>query len=605
MSSPRQIVVDLEADTDAQLALAVVDGSPSDRRPAAASQHPDVVDQLESVRVIVNAFDALGIVPRSAPTPPPAPSWGPFVLKEEIGRGRFGVVCRAFDPAVDRDVAVKLYSSRELPAEPRWMGRVTHPNVVTVFGAATYDARAGIWMELVRGRTLAQRVESEGPIAPSEAVRIGIELCRALQAVHDVELVHQDLKPRNVMEEDGGRIVLMDFGAGLMNRDGHTPPDVLSGTPLYMAPEVLLGQRPSFQSDLYSLGVLLYYLLSGTYPVCAPDFAELRRVHERQQRGIGTRRFVAALRELRPEVSAPLAHCLARALAPPDQRYRTAAELGAALERARRGSRLGAGWKMAASVAAAAAIALVGLRSLNGRPEAPTVPPAPVASATSAAPAATAAVAPVVNGAPTAGAPADVAPAPALAAAAPAAAQDVYEVDARLLVRGAGKNRRLRSGDRVSPGDALVLTFSGSRPLHVYVINRDEAGNAFLLFPLSDCRPQNPIAPGRRHTLPGLCGGVSTAWVVSSSGGRELFLVMASPVRLTQMEERLAALSTLRWSEERLRGVGERAPIPEEAKASGTITFGELIDLAQADADPKTRTRGLWFEEIVLANPSP
>ena len=601
-------MVDLEADTDAQLALAVVDGGPSDRRPAAAGQHPDVVDQLESVRVIVNAFDALGIVPRSTPMPPPAPSWGPFVLNEEIGRGRFGVVCRAFDPAVDRDVAVKLYSGRELPAEPRWMGRVTHPNVVTVFGAATYDGRAGIWMELVRGRTLAQRVEAEGPVAPSEALRIGIELCRALQAVHDVELVHQDLKPRNVMEEDGGRIVLMDFGAGLMNRDGQTPPEVLSGTPLYMAPEVLLGQRPSFQSDLYSLGVLLYYLLSGTYPVCAPDFAELRRVHERQQRGTGTRRFVAALRELRPEVSAPLAQCLARALAPPDRRYRTAAELGAALERAQRGRGFGVGWKVAAGVAATAAMALIALRSINGRPDATVAPPVPLAAATSAAPATMTAAGPPVEGAPDAGQRADLAPAPApgvAAEAAPAATQDVYEVDARLLVHGADKDRRLRSGDRVSPGDELVLAFSGSRPLHVYVVNRDEAGSAHLLFPLSDCRPQNPIAPGRRHVLPGRCNGVSTAWMVNSSGGRELFLVMASPVRLTQMEERLAALATPRWSKERLRGVGERVPIPEEAKPSGTITFGELIDLAQADTDPKTRTRGLWFEEIVLANPSP
>jgi serine/threonine protein kinase len=580
VSSPRRI--DLEADAETQLALAVVDGTASDSRPSLAESNPEMVGQLESVRLIRNAFDTLGAAPTATP---PWPTWGPFVLKEEIGRGRFGIVCRAFDPAVDRDVAVKLYSGVELPAEPRWMGRVSHPNVVTVYGAATYDGRPGIWMELVRGRTLAQRVEAEGPIAPAEVVRIGIELCRALEAVHRAELVHQDLKPRNVMEDESGRIVLMDFGAGLMHRDGITAPEVLSGTPLYMAPEVLLGQRPSYPSDVYSLGVLLFYMLSGTYPVCAPDLEELRRVHERQGRGIGTRRFVAALRELRPETTGPLARCLARALAPAGSRYRTAAEFRAALARVGRGGwRRGAGWAgLAASVAAAALVAALRTRPAPG--ETPIAPPSPPATSEASIPPAPAET--------TGGSP---------ASAALASSNDAYEVDARLLVRGSGGDRRLRTGDPVAPGDALVLSFSGSRPLYVYVVNRDEQGSAHLLFPLSDCRPRNPIAGGRRQVLPGRCGGTATAWQVSSAGGREFFLVMASPVRLTQMEEKLAALSTPRPSDERLRGVGERTALPEEAPV--TITFPELIDLAEADAGPKTRARGLWHEEIVLENPN-
>ena len=144
-----------------------------------------------------------------------APStWGPFVIHERVGRGGFGSVHRAFDPAVDRDVAVKLYAAASLPAEPRLMARVRHPNVVTVFGAAVHDGHPGICMELIRGRTLADRLQVEGPLPPIEVERIGLTLCGALAAVHAARLVHQDIKAHNVIEDDGGRIVLMDFGAG-------------------------------------------------------------------------------------------------------------------------------------------------------------------------------------------------------------------------------------------------------------------------------------------------------------------------------------------------------------------------------------------------------
>jgi eukaryotic-like serine/threonine-protein kinase len=268
-------------------------------------------------------------------TPALAGKWGPFVLREQIGCGAFGAVCRAFDPAVDREVAVKLYASDELPAEPRLTARVRHLNVVTVFGAAVHEGRPGIWMELIHGRTLADRVAADGPLPPDEVVRIGITLGGALSAVHAARLIHQDVKAQNVMEENGGRIVLMDLGAGISCDDADAPVRV-SGTPFYMAPEVVLGQRPSAETDVYSLGVLLFHLLTGTYPVCAPNIEELCRLHERQVRA-GTRRFAVALRELNPKVSPALARCLARALAPSGQRYATAAELAEALTVATQG----------------------------------------------------------------------------------------------------------------------------------------------------------------------------------------------------------------------------------------------------------------------------
>jgi serine/threonine protein kinase len=315
-------------DVDAERALSVLD-STGDSAPL------DLGDpfgrRLQAIAKLVSAFDSGGLA-ETGPPSPPVESWGPFFLREQIGRGRFGVVCRAFDPAVQREIAVKLYAGDELPAEPRLMARVRHPNVVTVLGAAVHDGRPGIWMELVHGHTLAERVQLEGPVEAREAVRIGLALCAAVDAVHAAGLVHQDIKPQNVMEDESGRVVLMDFGAGRAQTDDLHGPDRLSGTPLYMAPEVVLGQPPSVRSDVYGLGVLLYYLLTGTYPVYAAGIEELRSLHARHHHRSSLRRFVSSLRELRPGVSPTLARCVAQALAPAGRRYASAAELRAALE---------------------------------------------------------------------------------------------------------------------------------------------------------------------------------------------------------------------------------------------------------------------------------
>jgi Tol biopolymer transport system component len=340
-------------DPDADLILSVLD-TPDMAAARAVPGPSGLVDELVRVRAIMHAFDHLSTEP--APAPPPQPTWGPFVLHEQAGRGSFGTVFRGFDPAVHREIAIKLYSGEALPAEPRLLARVRHPNVVTVFGAAVYDGRPGIWMDFVHGRTLEERVRAEGPLPTTEVVAIGVALCEALEAVHGAQLLHQDVKPRNVMQEDSGRVVLMDFGAGSSREIGELPQRV-SGTPVYMAPEVLLGGEPSAESDVYSLGVLLYYLLTGTYPAYAPDVEELRRMHERHHRA-GTRRFVAWLRELRPEVSATLARCLARALAPVGQRYRSAAEFGQALRAIRFGLWRPQRWRAALAVAAVLALGI-------------------------------------------------------------------------------------------------------------------------------------------------------------------------------------------------------------------------------------------------------
>src|SRR5207248_1895533 len=171
--------------------------------------------------------------------------------------------------------------------EGRLLARIRHQNVITVHGVAVHEQRVGLWMELVRGETLEQLLAKQGPMSAREAALIGIDLCRALAAIHAAGLIHRDIKAQNVMREDGGRIVLMDLGTGrkmdASRRQGLTD---LAGTPLYLAPELFEGAAASERTDLYSLGVLLYHLVTGTFPVKATVLDELI---ERHANGAGVR----------------------------------------------------------------------------------------------------------------------------------------------------------------------------------------------------------------------------------------------------------------------------------------------------------------------------
>ena len=249
--------------------------------------------------------------------------WGHLTLIKLIGQGAFGQVYRARDTRLDRDVALKLLLANgacgaerasSIIEEGRLLARVRHPNIVTIYGAERIGDQIGLWMELVKGQTLEQILEQGARFTVGEAVEIGIQLCRAISAVHDAGLLHRDIKSHNVMVAEDGRVVLMDFGAG--REAGDDSAAGLAGTPLYLAPELLSGQEPTVRSDVYSVGVLLYHLLTGSYPVRAQNLRDLRRAHERQQR--------TALRTLRPDVGRKLARIIDRAIdQTPERRHPT------------------------------------------------------------------------------------------------------------------------------------------------------------------------------------------------------------------------------------------------------------------------------------------
>lgn len=191
-----------------------------------------------------------------------------------------GTVWRARDDVLGREVAVKevrapaglpaseverLYARLEREA---WAAaRIPHRNVVTVYDVATDGGRPWIVMELVRGLSLSDSLESEGPMTPQRAAHIGAEVLGALRAAHDAGVLHRDVKPGNVLLSNDGRVVLTDFGIAMVEGSSAlTMTGEVVGSPEFLAPERALGRRPGPESDLWSLGVLLYAAVEGVSP---------------------------------------------------------------------------------------------------------------------------------------------------------------------------------------------------------------------------------------------------------------------------------------------------------------------------------------------------
>ncbi|MFD7612156.1 serine/threonine-protein kinase [Streptomyces sp. NPDC059828] len=205
---------------------------------------------------------------------------GRYRLLSRLGEGGMGVVWRARDETLGREVAVKevrapaalgaadirrLYA--RLEREGWAAARISQRNVVTVYDVATHDARPWIVMELIRGLSLSDVLDAEGPMAPRRAAHIGAEVLAALRAAHEAGVLHRDVKPGNVLIANDGRVVLSDFGiATVEGTTNLTMTGELVGSPEYLAPERALGRTPGPESDLWSLGVLLYAAVEGRSP---------------------------------------------------------------------------------------------------------------------------------------------------------------------------------------------------------------------------------------------------------------------------------------------------------------------------------------------------
>ncbi|MDE0881989.1 MAG: serine/threonine-protein kinase [Myxococcota bacterium] len=213
---------------------------------------------------------------------------GGFEIKDLVGEGGMGMVYRARDQRLDRDVAVKvlhpaLVASAEgrarFRAEAKAVGRLAHPNIVQVFHwSEEQDDRQFLVMEFLEGETLRELMDRTHFSPPESLLSVAIPLTKALLHAHSHSVVHRDIKPGNVMVGKDGAVKLMDFGiARLDDSHGLTITGALVGSPAHMAPEVINGLRADERSDQFSLGTVLYEMVTGTNPFDAPNAAAIFR----------------------------------------------------------------------------------------------------------------------------------------------------------------------------------------------------------------------------------------------------------------------------------------------------------------------------------------
>jgi eukaryotic-like serine/threonine-protein kinase len=347
-----------------------------------------------------------------------------------------------------------------------------------------------------------------------------------------------------------------------------------AGTPLYLAPEVFDGRPQSKVTDTYSLGVLLYHLVTNAYPVKGQTQAEVEEAHRRNER--------TNLRDARSDLPQPFVALVERALSrDPADRFQTAGAFETALagflgqSKALPQRNLRKGWLNVAAVASVVLVLLVATawmerRWIQGK-----------------------------NPAAATGGPVAATPAPAS-----------YQIDTSFYRSGAGRETRLRAGDHIAPGDALFMKLQVSTPTYVYIVNEDDQGESLLLFPLPGQAVANPIAAETMVRVPGT-RNEEISWQVSNIGGREHFLIFASPERVTAFEDLFATLPRPVFGKPVSRA--ERIPTGTISKlrsvgglttAPAVKTSANLANVFKTPlGDGPETANGLWVRQLTLDNP--
>jgi eukaryotic-like serine/threonine-protein kinase len=258
-----------------------------------------------------------------------------YRLDAQVGHGGMSTVYRAFDVVLERQVAIKLMH-RDIAAdadqlerfrrEARAVAQLNHPHVVGVIDAGEDDNTPYIVFEYVEGETLKDRIRRHGRLPIPEAVAYAIEIARALGAAHERHIVHRDVKPQNVLIDEEGTAKVTDFGiARTMTEEGLTADGRVLGTTDYVSPEQALGHEVGPQSDLYSLGIVLFEMLTGDVPFSGENQVAVAMKHVREE--------LPDVQVRRPEVSSALASVVDRATAKDlPRRYSDDTELIADLE---------------------------------------------------------------------------------------------------------------------------------------------------------------------------------------------------------------------------------------------------------------------------------
>ncbi len=262
--------------------------------------------------------------------------WGTYEVVGVIGSSAMGVVLKAFDAALNRYVAIKILAPhlgssgaaiKRFSREGKAAAAVVHDNVMEIHGVAEAAGLPYLVMPYVRGPSLQRRLNSDGPLALVEILRVGTQAAAGLAAAHAQGLVHRDVKPANILLADGvERVKLTDFGLARAVDDASlTRTGIIAGTPQYMSPEQARGESVDQRSDLFSLGSVLYAMCTGRAPFRAEtSYGVLRRITDEEPRPI---------REINPDIPDWLCGIVAKLMAKrPEDRFQSAHEVAALLE---------------------------------------------------------------------------------------------------------------------------------------------------------------------------------------------------------------------------------------------------------------------------------
>jgi eukaryotic-like serine/threonine-protein kinase len=260
---------------------------------------------------------------------------GRYELEELVGSGGMSSVYRAHDRLLERTVALKILHEQftsddayveRFRREARAVAQLAHPNIVTVIDRGEQDGRQFIVFEYVDGMNLKELMTQEGPVSPGEAIELALQVARGLSFAHENGLVHRDVKPQNVLLDTDGRAKVTDFGiAHAVDVDGMTITGTIMGTSNYIAPEQARGQAVDEQTDVYSLGCVLYELLAGDVPFEGDNFVAVAMRHVNDP--------VPSVRDLRPDVPPRLDWAIQQAMAKDHhERFDSMADFAAELE---------------------------------------------------------------------------------------------------------------------------------------------------------------------------------------------------------------------------------------------------------------------------------
>ena len=307
---------------------------------------------------------------------------GRYQIVGELGRGSMGVVYRGFDPMIQRTVAIKTmlpeglspqefheYKTR-FQREAMAAGILAHPNIITVYDFGEDNGVLYLAMEFLQGKSLENMVQEQGVLPMETILPIYEQICSALDHAHRNKVVHRDMKPANIMILENGLVKVTDFGIAKMMAMGMTQAGQILGTPNYMSPEQVKGRQIDGRSDIFSLGVILYELVTGEKPFGGQNITTViyKIINENP----------IPPRELDATIPAGISYVISKALAKsPDERYQTCHELAEDLKNYRNLSAavMGQGTVMMRAAPEVAEPAPLPPPSAPYRPAAP--PPAP------------------------------------------------------------------------------------------------------------------------------------------------------------------------------------------------------------------------------------